>query len=671
MFDSILIANRGEIACRVIRTSKRMGIRTIAVYSDADAGAMHVALADEAHHIGAAPARSSYLSIENLIEAIRKSGAKAVHPGYGFLSENAEFAEACAAVGAVFIGPPAEAIRAMGSKSNAKSLMELASVPLVPGYHGAAQDLETLAGAAAEIGYPVLIKASAGGGGRGMRRVDVPEEFEKALEGAKRESASAFGDDTVLVEKFVTRPRHIEMQIFADSQGAVVHLFERDCSLQRRHQKVVEEAPAPGLNDAVRAEMGQAAVAAAKAIGYVGAGTVEFIVEGQHASESGHFFFMEMNTRLQVEHPVTEMITGVDLVEWQIRIAAGEPLPMTQDDLTVDGHAVEVRLYAENPARNFLPQTGRLDHLVFPPESANVRVDTGVRSGDEVSMFYDPMIAKIVTWDQDRNTAMRRMSGALAATEVVGVVTNRAFLAAIAAHPAFLAAELETGFIETYIADLTPDLGPASPLVLAAAALGELLELERASQSDAASPWSARDGWRLNGQGDSLLRFWDGDAIIEFNVGYEGSGFVFDLPSGPVRASGALAAAAPGDEGGAGRLYAVIDGMRIAATIIRRKAERHVILHGQSHVLVVADPFEDAVAGGLGGTLTAPMPGRVTAVHVAAGDSVKLGQALVALEAMKMEHTISAPSKGVVEDVRYAVGDQVVEGEPLLVLRVD
>lgn len=646
-----------------------MGIRTIAVYSDADAGAMHVAMADEAHHIGPSPARSSYLSIENLTEAIAKSGAAAVHPGYGFLSENAEFADACAAAGAVFVGPPPDAIRAMGSKSNAKTLMESASVPLVPGYHGAAQDLETLAAAAADIGYPVLIKASAGGGGRGMRRVDKAEDFEKALEGAKRESASAFGDDTVLVEKFVTHPRHIEMQVFADSHGGAVHLFERDCSLQRRHQKVVEEAPAPGLSDAVRAEMGDAAVAAARAIGYVGAGTVEFIVEGLHASEPGHFFFMEMNTRLQVEHPVTEMITGVDLVEWQIRVAAGEPLPMRQEDLTVDGHAVEVRLYAENPARNFLPQTGRLDHLAFPPDSANVRVDTGVRGGDDVSMFYDPMIAKIITWDQDRTTALRRMRGALARTEVVGVVTNRAFLAAIAAHPSFLAAELETGFIETHLADLTPDAGPASPTMLALAALGELLEPDGTGgnwNGDAASPWNARDGWRLNGRGDSVLRFRDGDAVVEFSVRYDGPDFLFDFASGPVRAAGSL-----NDDGGAGSIFAVIDGARVAATVIRRGAERHVVMHGQSHTLVVADPFEDAAAGGLGGTLTAPMPGRVTAVHVAAGDSVKMGQALIALEAMKMEHTISAPVKGVVEEIRYAVGDQVVEGETLLVLQTD
>lgn len=644
-----------------------MGIRTIAVYSDADSGAMHVAMADEAHHIGPAPARSSYLSIDNIVEAIGKSGAAAVHPGYGFLSENAEFADACAAAGAVFVGPPSDAIRAMGSKSNAKTLMESASVPLVPGYHGAAQDLETLAGAAAEIGYPVLIKASAGGGGRGMRRVDAAEDFEKALEGAKRESASAFGDDTMLVEKFVTRPRHIEMQVFADSHGGAVHLFERDCSLQRRHQKVVEEAPAPGLSDAVRAEMGEAAVAAARAIGYVGAGTVEFIVEGLHASEPGHFFFMEMNTRLQVEHPVTEMIAGVDLVEWQIRVAAGEPLPMRQEDLSVDGHAVEVRLYAENPARNFLPQTGRLDHLAFPPDTANVRVDTGVRSGDAVSMFYDPMIAKIVTWDQDRNTALRRMRGALARTEVVGVVTNRAFLAAIAAHPSFLAAELETGFIETHLADLTPDAGPASPTMLALAALGELLEPDKAGpdrNSDAASPWNARDGWRLNGRGESALRFRDGEAVVEFNVRHDGSDFIFDFASGPVRAAGSL-----NDDGGAGSIFAVIDGARVAATVIRRGPERHVVMHGQSHMLVVADPFEDAASGGLGGTLTAPMPGRVTAIHVAAGDSVKMGQALIALEAMKMEHTISAPVKGVVDEVRYAVGDQVVEGETLLVLQ--
>jgi 3-methylcrotonyl-CoA carboxylase alpha subunit len=664
MFDSILIANRGEIACRIIRTARRLGLRTIAVYSDVDAGAMHVSLADEAYNIGAAPARESYLSIDKIIGAVRASGAASVHPGYGFLSENAEFAEACVNAGAIFIGPPADAIRAMGSKSNAKAMMEAANVPLAPGYHGADQDLETLSNAAAEIGYPVLIKASAGGGGRGMRRVDDPADFEKALEGAKRESASAFGDDTVLVEKFITHPRHIEMQIFADSHGGAVHLFERDCSLQRRHQKVIEEAPAPGIGEAVRAEMGAAAIAAAQAIGYVGAGTVEFIVEGVHAAEPGHFFFMEMNTRLQVEHPVTEMITGVDLVAWQIRIAAGDHLPMTQDELTVDGHAVEVRLYAENPSRNFLPQTGRLDHLVFPPESAHVRVDTGVRAGDEVSMFYDPMIAKIVTWDRDRNAALLRMRGALSQTEIVGVTTNRAFLAAISAHPAFLAAELETGFIENYIADLTPDTGAASPAVLAIAGMSELLSMGSSRLGDPSSPWGRRDGWRMNGRGDAVLNFKDGKAPVTFTVRFDGDEFIFDLPTGPVRASGSLS-----DDGGP--IFAIIDGARVTATVIRRGAERHVIMHGQSHVLVLADPMDDAAAGALGGSLTAPMPGSIVAVHVEAGESVRMGQPLVALEAMKMEHTISAPAKGVVEKVNFEVGDQVVEGDTLLVLQTD
>ncbi|MFT6583593.1 MAG: 3-methylcrotonyl-CoA carboxylase alpha subunit [Alphaproteobacteria bacterium] len=664
MFDSILIANRGEIACRIIRTARRLGLRTIAVYSDVDAGAMHVSLADEAYNIGPAPARESYLSIDKIIGAVRASGAASVHPGYGFLSENAEFAEACVNAGAIFIGPPANAIRAMGSKSNAKAVMEAAHVPLAPGYHGEDQDLETLSNAAAEIGYPVLIKASAGGGGRGMRRVDDPADFEKALEGAKRESASAFGDDTVLVEKFITRPRHIEMQIFADSHGNVVHLFERDCSLQRRHQKVIEEAPAPGIGEAVRAEMGAAAIAAAQAIGYVGAGTVEFIVEGVHAAEPGHFFFMEMNTRLQVEHPVTEIITGVDLVAWQIQIAAGDALPMTQDELTVDGHAVEVRLYAENPARKFLPQTGRLDHLVFPPESAHVRVDTGVRAGDEVSMFYDPMIAKIVTWDRNRDAALRRMRGALSQTEIVGVTTNRAFLAAIAAHPAFLAAELETGFIETYIADLTPDTGAASPAVLAIAGMSELLSMPGARPGDPSSPWDVRHGWRMNGRGDAVLNFKDGETTVACNVQFDGDAFLFDLPTGPVRAGGNLS-----DDGGS--IFAIIDGARVTATVIKRGAERHVIMHGQSHVLRLVDPMDDAAAGALGGSLTAPMPGSIVAVHVAAGDSVRMGQPLMAMEAMKMEHTISAPAKGVVEKVKFAVGDQVVEGDALLVLQTD
>ena len=667
MFDSLLIANRGEIACRVIQTARRLGIRTIAVYSDADAKARHVALADSAYHIGPSPAQASYLVIDQLAETIRRSGADAVHPGYGFLSENAEFAEAVAAAGAVFVGPPPDAIRAMGSKSNAKTIMESAGVPLVSGYHGEDQDPGKLADAAAAIGYPVLIKASAGGGGRGMRRVESADDFAKALEGAQRESKASFGDDRMLVEKFVARPRHIEIQVFADAHGNAVHLFERDCSLQRRHQKVVEEAPAPGVTTAIRDAMGEAALSAAKAIGYQGAGTVEFIVEGDKVDRPDCFYFMEMNTRLQVEHPVTEMITGIDLVDWQLQIAAGLPLPLAQDEIAATGHAVEVRLYAENPARNFMPQTGRLDHLRFPADTAHVRVDTGVREGDEVSMFYDPMIAKIVAWDRDRPAALRRLRGALAETQLVGLNSNLGFLSAVAAHPAFADAALETGFIETHLADLVPEAGPASDEILALTALAELLRNVTASAEFAAasndphSPWHLGDAWRLQGRGDIELRFRDGDDEIALRAQPTAGGFKIALREATVTVNGTL------DDDGA--LLAEVDGIRIAATIVDDGADMAIVVRGHNHRLTLIDPLEAAAAAQtLGGKLTAPMPGRVVAVHVADGEKVKAGQSLMVLEAMKMEHVIASPADGVVATVRFAAGDQVMEGDELLTM---
>jgi len=667
MFDSLLIANRGEIACRVIQTARRLGIRTIAVYSDADAKARHVALADTAYHIGPSPAQASYLVVDKLAEVIRRSGADAVHPGYGFLSENAEFAEAVAAAGAVFVGPPPDAIRAMGSKSNAKTIMGNAGVPLVPGYHGEDQDPAVLADAADTIGYPVLIKASAGGGGRGMRRVDAPDDFAKALEGAQRESKAAFGDDRMLVEKFVASPRHIEMQIFADGHGNAVHLFERDCSLQRRHQKVVEEAPAPGVNQAVRDAMGDAALSAAKAIGYQGAGTVEFIVDGAKVDQADGFYFMEMNTRLQVEHPVTEMITGVDLVDWQLQIAAGLPLPLAQDEITATGHAVEVRLYAENPARKFMPQTGRLDRLRFPAASPHVRVDTGVREGDEVSMFYDPMIAKIVAWDHDRAAALRRLRGALADTQLVGLNGNLEFLSAVAANPAFAKAELETGFIETHLADLIPDAGPATGEIIALAALAELLrgkaalaELAAAS-NDPYSPWQIGDAWRLQGRGDIELSFQDGDVEITLRAQPIASGFSIVSPQATLTVNGTL------DDDGA--LLAEVDGVRIAATYVVDGADILIITQGRNHRLTRIDPMAAAAgAQTLGGKLTAPMPGKVVAVHVENGEKVKAGQSLMVLEAMKMEHVIASPADGTVDAVRFAAGDQVMEGDELLAM---
>ena len=667
MFDSLLIANRGEIACRVIQTARRLGIRTIAVYSDADATARHVALADTAYHIGPSPAQNSYLDKEKLSNAIRCSGAEAVHPGYGFLSENAEFAETVAAAGAVFIGPPPDAIRAMGSKSNAKAIMEDAGVPLVPGYHGEEQDLAFLSKAADNIGYPVLIKASAGGGGRGMRRVDSPAEFEKALEGAQRESKAAFGDDRMLVEKFVKKPRHIEMQVFADGHGNAIHLFERDCSLQRRHQKVVEEAPAPGMTESVRNAMGESALAAAKAIGYQGAGTVEFIVEGDKINTLDGFYFMEMNTRLQVEHPVTEMITGVDLVEWQLQVAAGHPLPLSQEMISTAGHSIEVRLYAENPARKFMPQTGRLDHLSFPADTAHVRVDTGVRENDEVSMYYDPMIAKIITWDCDRDAALRRMRGALAETRVVGLNTNLEFLAAVAAHPAFIEASLETGFIETHLETLVQGPALASDDIPALAGLAALRrEAKNKAQAakasnDPHSPWQSSYAWRLQGRGYIKLHFQVDDNNIDLHARPTECGYLISDGKTTYTVNGSL------DE--AGVLLAEVDGVRIGATVIDDGADMIIVAHGRNHRLTRRDPMATvSAAQTIGGKLSAPMPGKIVAVQVEEGEKVKAGQSLMVLEAMKMEHIITAPADGIVATVRFASGDQVMEGDELLAM---
>ncbi|MDX1576797.1 MAG: acetyl-CoA carboxylase biotin carboxylase subunit, partial [Kiloniellales bacterium] len=504
MFERLLIANRGEIACRVVRTAKRLALRTIAVYSEADKNALHVALADEAEPIGPPAAAESYLNIEAVLVAAKASRAEAVHPGYGFLSENPDFAEACAAAGLVFVGPPAEAIRAMGSKDRAKVLMERAGVPVLPGYNGRAQSTKALERAAAKLGYPLLIKPSAGGGGKGMRRVDRAADLGPALDGARREAAAAFGDARVILERFLARPRHIEVQIFADQRGRALHLFERDCSIQRRHQKVIEEAPAPGLSAKLRAAMGRAAVAAARAIGYVGAGTVEFLVDGKS------FYFMEMNTRLQVEHPVTEMITGHDLVEWQLRVAAGEALPCGQGDLAITGHAIEARLYAEDPARDFLPAPGRLERLRFPKEGRHLRIDSGVREGDEISHYYDPMIAKLIVAGKDRPAAVARLTRALAATEISGVATNLAFLERIAAHADYRAGRIDTVFVERHGESLLPADGLVSDEALALASLAVLLRREAEARAaarasdDPYSPWQETDGWRLNTERLSL-----------------------------------------------------------------------------------------------------------------------------------------------------------------------
>ncbi len=659
MFSKILIANRGEIACRVIRTARRMGLRSVAVYSEADTGARHVRLADEAVLIGPAAARESYLNAARIVEAAQESGAGAIHPGYGFLSENAGFAEACTKAGIVFIGPPVAAIRAMGSKSAAKTLMEKAGVPLVPGYHGDKQEADFLKSQAAQIGYPVLIKASAGGGGKGMRIVGTDADFDAALASCRREAAASFGDDRVLIEKYLTRPRHIEMQVFGDSHGNVIHLYERDCSVQRRHQKVLEEAPAPGMTLERRAAMGRAAVEAARAVGYVGAGTVEFIAE-----PDGNFYFMEMNTRLQVEHPVTEMVTGLDLVEWQLRVAAGEPLPLAQEQIALRGYALEARIYAEDPARGFLPSTGRLLHLSPPAESLHVRVDTGVEEGDEITPHYDPMIAKLIVWDETRDRALARLLQALTQYRIVGVANNVEFLARLAACPAFAAADLDTGLIEREQAFLFPGAATPGAEVFALAALAELLREDflarraAALDADPNSPWHSRDGWRLNAPARRSLRLRAGEAEKTIAVTYPAGAFEFVIDGRRLQARGELA--------GGSELRAEIDGRLITASVIAAGEKRHVFLDGHAWQLAAVDPlFHGGEGSGHDGGLAAPMPGKIIALLAQPGPVAK-GQPLLILEAMKMEHTLAAPADGEVKLFRCAVGEQVSEGVELV-----
>jgi 3-methylcrotonyl-CoA carboxylase alpha subunit len=660
LFGKILIANRGEIACRVIRTARRLGIATVAVYSEADRAALHGELADEAWPVGPPPARESYLNIEAILDAARGSGAEAVHPGYGFLSENADFVEACETAGLVFIGPPASAMRTMGSKAASKDLMLRCGVPIVPGYHGEDQTPARLIDEAERIGFPVLIKASAGGGGRGMRVVDSTAEFASAVAAAKREAAGAFGNERVLIEKYLPHPRHIEIQVFADKRGNTIHLFERDCSIQRRYQKVLEEAPAPGLDPERRRAMGKAAVTSARAVGYVGAGTVEFIAKGDN------FYFIEMNTRLQVEHPVTEAVTGLDLVEWQIRIAAGDALPLGQQELALRGHAFEARLYAEDPGRGFLPQTGTLRGLRFPPDDI-ARVDTGVRQGDVVTPFYDPMIAKIIAWGEDRPNALNRLCHAVAETAVLGVPTNLGLLARVAAHPKFGAADIDTGFIERHRDVLLPGPRAAPEMALAAAALARLVELDTAAKDSAArsgnpnSPWASIDGWRLNGKADLELRFHDG--LEERTVVAKAGTGNWLLQIGEKVFRGHA------ERRPDGSLSIDLGGVYGRVTALAPGPEVMVLLAGEHWQLVEIDPLaiheaEDPAAG----RLTAPMPGRVTQLMVGVGDKVRSGEPLMIIEAMKMEHTVAAPANGTVAAVRFAVGDLVEEGAELISL---
>ncbi|MDO8788525.1 MAG: acetyl/propionyl/methylcrotonyl-CoA carboxylase subunit alpha [Sulfuritalea sp.] len=674
MFKKILIANRGEIACRVIKTARRMGIRTVAVYSEADAGARHVRLADEAVCIGAAPPRESYLVVDKIIAAALATGAQAIHPGYGFLSENEDFAQACAKNGIVFIGPPVYALRAMGSKSEAKKLMEKAGVPLTPGYHGDNQDPEFLRQQADGIGYPVLIKAAAGGGGKGMRAVDRSEDFLDALASCKREAASSFGDQHVLIEKYLQRPRHIEFQVFGDSHGNCVYLFERDCSVQRRHQKVLEEAPAPNMTPARRAAMGKAAVDAARAVGYVGAGTVEFIVPqgtvDEKAAQDGSFYFMEMNTRLQVEHPVTEMITGLDLVEWQLKVGAGETLPLQQEQLVIRGHALEARIYAEDPDKGFLPSIGRLIHLAPPTETLHVRVDTGVEQDDEISPHYDPMIAKLIVWDESREQALARMLQALADYRVVGVSNNIGFLSRVVACPAFAQADLDTGLIERERAFLFPEAAEPPAEAWLVAALAELIRdqqyaaAEATASSDPHSPWHARDGWRLNGTARREIRLRAGETEKVVNAGYAGESFTLEFEGCMTTAAGRFT--------GSSELRVDLGGRRINVTVVSANEKRHVFIDGLSFIFARIDPLFHAGSGiGAEGGLTAPMPGKVIALIAAVGARVEKGAPLLILEAMKMEHTITAPAAGTVKAFCFSVGEQVSDGAELVEFGVD
>ncbi|MCB4822852.1 acetyl/propionyl/methylcrotonyl-CoA carboxylase subunit alpha [Roseicella aerolata] len=649
MFRTLLIANRGEIACRIIRTARRMGLRTVAVFSEADAEAQHVAMADEAHLIGPARAAESYLRIDRILAAARASGAEAIHPGYGFLSENADFAEACAEAGIAFVGPPPAAIRVMGSKAESKRLMEQAGVPIVPGYHGEEQEEAHLAHQAARIGFPVLIKASAGGGGKGMRPVLKAEDFPAQLAGARREAKAAFGDDRVLLERYLQKPRHVEVQVFADTQGHTIHLHTRDCSVQRRHQKVLEEAPAPDLSPALRARLHEAAIAAARAVGYVSAGTVEFIVEGEDA------FFMEMNTRLQVEHPVTEMVTGLDLVEWQLRIAAGEPLPLREAPAP-RGHSVEVRLYAEDPAQDFRPSTGPLRRFVLPAPAADLRIESGVQEGDAITPFYDPMIAKLVAWGPDREVALARLGAALGECRIAGITSNLGFLQRLAAHPAMRAMELDTGFAARFAADLQPPARPAPPLALAAAALEALLP-----EADAvADPWERHDGWRLQGGGSQLLLLADGEARHRLRLTHAGAGWRVALDGAETLLAGRRLD---------GALQVTLGDAVHRIPVLRDGDAVQVLLPEGAWTLRLLDPY--APPGGEAaaqGRLSAPIPGRVVQVLVAEGESVTRGQVLAVLEAMKTELRITAPADGVVAHIGCAAGETVEEGTEIVTL---
>lgn len=651
MFSKILIANRGEIACRVIRTARRLGVKTVAVYSDADARSLHVAMADEAVHIGPSPVAESYLRADRIIAAAKATGAEAIHPGYGFLSENPNFVDQVVEAGLIFIGPSAASIRAMGLKDAAKRLMERAGVPVVPGYHGENQAFVLLAGKANEVGYPVLIKARAGGGGKGMRRVDDADEFEAALAGAKREAKAAFGDDAVLIEKYVEKPRHIEVQVFGDNHGNVIHLFERDCSAQRRHQKVIEEAPAPGMTEPMRTAMTNAAVKAAQAIKYSGAGTIEFIVDASQGLRPDSFWFMEMNTRLQVEHPVTEMITGVDLVEWQLRVASGERLPRKQEDIRVDGHAFEARLYAEDASKGFLPAIGTLHHLRFPekaPAGSSMRVETGVRQGDAISPWYDPMIAKIVVHAKTRPAALEALVEAVSETEIAGSITNAGFLAALGRDPQFASGDVDTGLIGRRQEALTA-VKPASAETWSRAAL-VASGIGQSPAADSGDPWDSMAGYA---HFHPLTR--------TVTIGQDGTRVSARIQTRP---NGRFSVHLQGVDQTHEHSSPASD--KFSNRFALWPGHVTIFEDGHAHSFIVADPFAAAAEAETGSaSMRAPMPGLTKVVMAAKGDAVKKGQPLLILEAMKMEHTIAAPHDGVIDDI-VAQGEQVTDGTVLV-----
>ncbi len=651
----ILIANRGEIACRIIRSAQKMGIQCIAIYSDADQEALHVKLADEAWRAGASPAKDSYLDTEKIIDIAKRSHSDAIHPGYGFLSENSEFAALCKINNIRFIGPSEYSIKSMGSKSKAKAIMSQASVPLVPGYHGSDQTEEKLVEEAGNTGFPLLIKASSGGGGKGMRIVENINQFVSALSSCKREALNAFNNDDVLLEKYLVQPRHIEIQIFIDHYGNAVHLFERDCSVQRRHQKVIEEAPAPGIPDEIRNKMGLAAIEAARAIDYHGAGTVEFLYD-----HSGSFYFMEMNTRLQVEHPVTEMITGIDLVEWQIMVASGLPLPCLQDDLTISGHAFEARIYAENPANDFLPVSGKINYLSFPVTSQHVRIDSGITSGDSIGVFYDPMIAKLIVHDENRHAALSRLRGALTQIHVGGITTNIEFLHQLASNESFINACVDTHFIQNHEEELfSHDTNLTDEILVAAGLISILTDSinDNDTSQDLFSPWNDISGWRLNEDNYHTIKLSHNNVDYPIVAHFRAIGFLFEIDGKEYQAKGEI---------NGNKIHIEIEGHQSVINFYQHNDEVELFRNASSwkfktnkDPLILLNNQEPK-------NLTAPMPGTIVDVLVNTGEQVTEGQALIVMEAMKMEHTITAHKNTIVLEVLYDIGDLVEEGQELI-----